>query len=98
MSKPKKYELNTVSIAKVAGGYNWDDPDSLSDPANPEWITGTVILNCEYPLCNGRLTVRYIHNGNGIIMDYQPYARCPVCGRIRSIKQTDIEYPYGAPA
>ena len=44
------------------------------------------------------IIVRYIHNGNGIIKDYQPYATCPVWGYVRSIKPTDIEYPEGAPA
>ncbi|MBR0382541.1 MAG: hypothetical protein IJH71_08910 [Eubacterium sp.] len=98
MSRSEKYEVSIDDLEKAAGGYDWNDPESLCDPADPYWIPGEVILPCEMPMCGGRLIVRYIHNGNGIIKDYQPYATCPVCGYVRSIKPTDIEYPEGAPA
>ena len=51
MSDPKNHELDMNNLNKIAGGYDWDDPDSLCDPADPYLMPGKVILHCEFPLC-----------------------------------------------
>ena len=98
MSHAKNHELDMNNLKKIAGGYDWDDPDSLCDPADPYLMSGKVILHCEFPLCGAPLEVYYIYTARGRIEAFQPYATCPACGQVRSIKLTDIEYPNGAPA